>query len=346
MDTKCNQLRVGVIGIGIRGQHSYEQILKLDKRVKIVACSHYPNASNVLEEGADENIRKNYAVQLGAEYYENYHELLARDDIELISLMCEPSRALELGCECFDAGKHVLRDKPMTKTADEARRLSEYAEMKKKFLFVALPLRFHSVLDEVKQQIASNKAGKVLSATMGYIWTNGPLAGFKASTDYVNAYGGGDVTNAGFHAIDYLNWIIESEPVSVYCQQGSFFYDDYQKNDMEDLGKITITYENGAVANLITGRIPAKRNMLSWIDISMERGTIDVRNIRAQFAINDKSEPCDNVPLNMIGQAVVDALLEKKIVNLARGADAVRVSLVLEAARDSAKSGCEVKIHK
>ncbi len=344
MGKRNNQLRVGVIGIGIRGQHSYEQILKRDKRVKIVACSHYPNASKVLEEGADEDFRREYAKKLSAEYYDDYHKILERDDIDLISLMCEPSRALELGRQCFDADKDVLRDKPMTKTAGQARLLAEYARKRNKRLLVALPLRFHSVLNEIRKRVVAGQIGNILSATMGYIWTNGPLDGFCASKDYMDAYGGGDVTNAGFHAIDYLNWLIGSIPVSVYCQNGTFFYDDYKKIGMDDFGKMTITYESGAIANLITGRISARRGLLSWVDLSGEKGAIDVRNIRANFRVNDVNISFDNVPLDMIGRAIVDAILEEAITNVATGEDGLRVSLVLDAARKSATCGCEVQI--
>ncbi len=338
------KLRIGVVGIGIRGQHSYEQILKKDSRVEIVACSHYPNASKVLEEGADENFRREYAKKLGAEYYDDYRQLLEREDIELISLMCEPSRALELGRECFDAGKDVLRDKPMTKTAEQARGLIDCAKSKTKLLLVALPLRFHSVLNEVKRDISAGRIGEIISATMAYIWTNGPLEGFTASKDYIEAYGGGDVNNAGFHAIDYLNWIIDSKPISVYCRQNSFFYDDYKKIGMEDFGAITITYESGAIANLITGRIPAKQKPIGWVDISGTKGSIDVRNFRATIRVNSEAEFCDNTPLDMIGKAIVDVALEKRTTDLTRGEDALQVSLILEAARESAISGSEVKI--
>ncbi len=341
------KLRIGVIGIGIRGQHSYEQILKRDSRVKIVACSHYPNASKILEEDTDESFRLKYAEQLGAKYYyDDYEQLLARDDIDLISLMCEPERALELGIKCFESGKHILRDKPMTKTANQARKLLEYSEKYNKQLLVALPLRFHSVLNEAKNNIDTGQIGQILAVTMGYIWTNGPLQGFKASKDYINAYGGGDVTNAGFHAIDYLNWIINSEPVSVYCVQGSFFYDDYKKVSMEDFGKLTITYRNGVIANLITGRVPAKREMLSWVDISAENGAIDIRNIRATFKVDNVNLPFDNVPLDAIGKAIVDSILNKDKTDesLSTGRDALKVAAILDAARKSVYSKCEVNI--
>jgi len=344
MNENPKKLRLGVIGIGIRGQHSYEQILKKDSRVRIVACAHYPNANKVLEEGADENFRREYAKKLGADYYDDHHKLLQRDDIDIISLMCEPARALELGRECFDAGKHILRDKPMTKTARQARELTDYAKSKSKLLLVALPLRFHSTLNEVKHNISADNIGQVIAATMGYIWTNGPLDGFTASKDYVDAYGGGDVSNAGFHAIDYLNWIIDSKPVSVYCQQNSFFYDDYKKVGMEDFGKMIITYKNGTIANLITGRIPAKQKLLSWVDISGTKGSIDVRNLRANFRLSGNAEPCDNIPLDMIGRAIVDTVLEGQITDLSTGEDAWLVSLILDAARESARCGCEVKI--
>ncbi len=337
-------LGVGVIGINIRGQHSYEQILKNDPRVKIVACSHYPEASDVLTEGTDENFRKEYARKLGAEYYEDYRRLLERDDIRLISLMCEPSRALDLGKECFDAGKDVLRDKPMTATASQGYELINYAKKKNKILLVALPLRFYSALAEVKKIVSSDQIGKIIAITMHYIWTNGPLEGFIASRDYLNAYGGGDVKNAGYHAADYLNWLIDSEPASVYCKQNTFFYEDYKKVNMEDLGKITIVYKNDVIVNLITGRIPAKTKPIFSLDISGTKGAIELKDFRATFRLNDKAEYCDNNPLELLASSIVDAVLYNRFSeNLATGEDGVKANFILDLARKSAELGYEVK---
>ena len=343
-----SKVRIGVIGLALRGQHSYEQILRHDSRVNIVAASHYAGASDVLAEGrADASFNEAYALDLGAEYYENHLELLSRDDIDCICLMCEPSRALELAKQCLDSGKHVLRDKPLTKYAEESIELAEHANHEGLMLLLAMPLRFHPILSDVKNSVQSDQIGDVTAVTMGYVWTNGPLAGFTASQDYADAYGGGDVLTAGYHAVDYLNWLIESEPVSVYAKIGSFFYPDYKKLNLDDLGHVSIRYANGVFANLLAGRCTAKRPPINWLDISGTSGAIDVRDFRSNMTISSDScqkEVFDSDPLSKLGKRIVDALESNDPTGLDDGYDGAKASAVLEAAQKSMRTGMEVTI--
>jgi predicted dehydrogenase len=329
-------LRVGVIGIGLRGNHSYEQTLKKDLRVQIVAVSHYDSASEILAENRNgKEYHKQYSKELAAEYYSDYRCVLSREDIDLIVLMCEPNRALELGKECIDAGKHVLRDKPATKNPEDSFILAEYAKKRGKMFLVALPLRYYPILQDVRNTIRSGQIGDITTINMGYIWTNGPLQGFTASQDYVDAYGSGDVLTAGYHAVDYLNWIINSKAVSVYAHMDTYFYEDYRKLGIEDFGQISIQYENGVIANLVTGRCTAKRPGINWLDISGTSGAIDVRDFRNSF---------DGDPLVKLGHSIVDAAISKNYLDIANGYEAAMTGTILKSALRSSQTGSEQRL--
>ncbi|OHB53332.1 MAG: hypothetical protein A2Y12_19980 [Planctomycetes bacterium GWF2_42_9] len=329
-------LRVGVIGVGLRGNHSYEQTLNKDPQVKILAVSHYDSASEVLAENrAGKEYHKQYAKELSAEYYSDYRSVLSREDIDLIVLMCEPSKAFKLGKECIDAGKHVLRDKPATKNPEDSFELAEYAKQKGKMFLVALPLRFYPVLQDVRNSIRSGQIGDVTTINMGYIWTNGPLQGFTASQDYVDAFGGGDALSAGYHAVDYLNWIVNSKPVSVYAHMDTYFYKEYKELSIEDFGQISIQYENGVIANLITGRCTAKRAGINWLDISGTAGTIDVRDFRSNF---------ESDPLVRLGHSIVEAAISKNYNDIATGYEAAMTGAILKYALRSSQTFSEQKV--
>ncbi|MCD4826039.1 MAG: Gfo/Idh/MocA family oxidoreductase [Phycisphaerae bacterium] len=330
---------VGVIGIGLRGQHSYEQGLSRDPRVKVVAVSSYPDIDQAVREGRSDDDDRRYAEGFEADFYgDDYKKLLEREDVHLVSLMCEPSRALELGRACFAAGKHVFRDKPVTKTATEAMALQRAADQADHQLILGLPLRYHSPLVEAQKKIAGGTIGDLLAITMSYIWASGPLEGFTASAGYLDAYGGGDVTTAGFHAIDYLNWLIDSSPVSVYCEQDTFFYEDYRKVGMEDFGQLVITYDNGVIATLITGRVPKRSGQTSWLDITGTAGAIEVRDLFPSIRIGGETTtriPFYHDPLSALCKETVDYLLCDRSVP-ANASDGASVLAVLEAARHSA----------
>lgn len=342
-----NRINIGVIGVGLRGQHSYEQILKNDPRINVQAVSSYPNINPALREGQTDDDYRSYAKSLNAEYYgEDYDKLLQRNDINLISLMCEPSRALELGKEILKAGKHFLRDKPVTKTAAEAAELHLACKNVGLHGFLALPLRYHNPLKLLKQRVADENIGNILAVTMNYIWASGPLDGFTASKEYLQVYGGGDVTTAGFHAVDYLNWLIQSKPVTVYCEQDSFFYDDYKKIGMDDLGQMIITYENGTVATLLTGRVPSRCGRASWIDVTGEEGAIELSDLFPSVRIEAESirrVVFDHDPLGNLCQDVVDAIVNNKAAP-ADISDGAWSLAVLEASRESAQTHAAIAV--
>ncbi len=342
------KIGLGVIGIGLRGQHSYEQILGNDPRVEVRAVCSYPGVEPALQEGHDTEYYRDYAASLGAEYLgEDYQLLLERDDIQFVSLMCQPDRALELGKACVAAGKAFLRDKPPTKTAEDAWKLSTLVEDSGVFAGLAMPLRYNPSLKYVADSIHDGKHDEIIAVTMSYVWAGGPLAGFTASQGYLNAYGGGDMTTAGFHAIDYLNWLIKADPVEVVCQMDSFFYDDYKALKMDDLGQMIICYDNGVVATLLAGRVPSREANHSWLDVPSKSGSLEIRSysasVRVAGPLGMYSHSISTDSLKMLAKDYLDAFEQGKNPPVAI-ADGAKVLSVLEAARKSSISGHAQKV--
>jgi predicted dehydrogenase len=56
-------------------------------------------------------------------FYTDYRELLARGDIEAVSVTTSTCTHAEIAQDCFDAGCHVLCEKPISRTRDEAQRM-------------------------------------------------------------------------------------------------------------------------------------------------------------------------------------------------------------------------------
>ncbi|MEI6502154.1 MAG: Gfo/Idh/MocA family oxidoreductase, partial [Armatimonadota bacterium] len=222
------EIGVGIIGCGIRGRHGYEQYLATHPAVRLRALSHYPNSSAVLREGRTEADDRAYAERLGVEYYgEDFAAVLARDDIQIISLMVEPGQAAEYVELAAQAGKHLVSDKPMAGSVADGQRIVDSVNRHGVKFLVALNERYHPPLRQVRQQLASGAIGKLLAATVTFAFA-GPLAGFTGSAPYRASFGGGEFANFGCYCADYLNWLAQSRPRSVFGQLGRFFYDDYR----------------------------------------------------------------------------------------------------------------------
>ena len=125
----AERLRVGIIGCGAGIFHleGYSE----DPRAEIVALA-----------GLDTDRCKKLAAQFNVpSIYGHYQDLLARDDIEAVSLAVPNNLHLPMALAAFEAGKHVLVEKPIARTAVEGEEMVAAAKKAGKLLGVALNRR-------------------------------------------------------------------------------------------------------------------------------------------------------------------------------------------------------------
>ena len=126
-------VRVGIIGCGgiAKGKH-IPALLKLP-HVKIVALC------DILVEKAEK-----YKVKFDlpdADVYEDYKDLIARDDIDVVHV-CTPNRSHSfITVDALHAGKHVMCEKPMAINSAEAKKMLDAAKETGKRLTIGYQTR-------------------------------------------------------------------------------------------------------------------------------------------------------------------------------------------------------------
>ena len=181
---------IGVIGCGVRGQHSYELALAALPQCQVRAVSQYPGISPAMLEGKDaEAYAQEYAERLGADYCPGHTDLLAREDVQVVSLMCEPRAAPALVEDCCRAGKHIVRDKPMCLDLAGADRIGAAVEGCGSELLLTLGTRFSPTLRPAAQRLMAGDIGELLTATFHLLAGRWPC-GFFAPPGNMEAVGG------------------------------------------------------------------------------------------------------------------------------------------------------------
>lgn len=270
-----SELGVGVIGVGVRGRHSWEQVLRRHPACSVKAVSLYPGISRAMLEGRHESQAREYARGLGAKYCDDFGEVLARDDVRIVSMMVEPALSPEIAEACAAAGKHIVSDKPIAKDLAGARRIVAAVEGAGVELLVTFAVRYSPALVRARELVRGGDIGALLVASFQYLMAGGPLAGFVATPEYAERVGGGEVLNFGCYAIDYLRWLTGAEVASVYAETGTFFYDDYQASGLEDLGQLSLEFDSGVVASVLTGRTTTQqRGRVTALDLTGTQGAI------------------------------------------------------------------------
>ena len=149
-----DKVRVGIVGTGGMGR-TRAKWLKANNNVEIAAfCDITENA---------EEVAKQYNVSL----INKYEELLARKDIDAVTLSIPNSLHCPYTIQALEAGKHVLVEYPMATTTDEAKKMAEVAVQKKLILHPGHTMRFEPQHIMCKEKLSI--IGRLVFTTV-FLW--------------------------------------------------------------------------------------------------------------------------------------------------------------------------------
>ena len=119
--------------------------------------------------------------------------------------------------DAFEAGIHVISEKPAGILYDDVKSTVELAEKLGLQYGVIFQNRFNVPAQLVKQRIADGKLGKVLAARTVLTWNRPPE--YYSCTDWKGTWereGGGVIINQSIHILDLANWFIDSTITDEY----------------------------------------------------------------------------------------------------------------------------------
>ncbi|MCD6555348.1 MAG: Gfo/Idh/MocA family oxidoreductase [Anaerolineae bacterium] len=219
--------------------------------------------------GSNAFLARNAAAQYGIPYYDDFVELLEEDELTGVYVGTEPTRHLDVVREAAARGKHILCDKPIALTleeADEIIRLAREAGVK---LMVPFNPRYQLPLMKVKAALDSGEAGELISIfaiKYGKLPTKIPgPADYGWLVDPEQA-GGGGFLDIGIHAVDALRWLAGSAARRVYAHVGTALCEGLP---VDDLGLMTVEFENGVVGTLSAGWANPD-SYPTWLDVRFE----------------------------------------------------------------------------
>ena len=219
--------------------------------------------------GINDDLAAEEARRYGVPYYADYRELLARDDLTGVYIATEPRRHLEVVQEAAARGKHILCDKPIALTLEEADDIIRVARGSGVKLMVPFNPRFQLPLMKVKEALESGEAGELVSIfaiKYGKLPTKIPgPADYGWLLDPERA-GGGGFLDIGIHAVDALRWLAGSEARRVYAHVGAALHPGLP---VDDIGVMTVEFENGVVGALSAGWANPD-GYPTWLDVRFE----------------------------------------------------------------------------
>ncbi|RUS47824.1 Gfo/Idh/MocA family protein [Cohnella sp. AR92] len=243
-----NTVRIGVIGTGSISQAHLDSYSN-HPDVQLVAVAD-KNA-----ERAAETARKYNALRS----YSDFGELLADPEIDAVSICTWNNTHAAIAMDAIRAGKHVLVEKPLSLTVEEALRIQEAVRASDRILQVGFVRRYDPNAQLLKRFAELDEFGEIYYAKASILRRLGNPGGWFAD---VTRSGGGPLIDIGVHVIDLVWYLMgKPKPVSVSGNaynklgnrsnvRGLDFYKaadyDASVNTVEDMANALIRFENGA----------------------------------------------------------------------------------------------------
>ncbi|NMB20752.1 MAG: Gfo/Idh/MocA family oxidoreductase [Firmicutes bacterium] len=197
MDQK---LKIGIIGCGgiANGKHM-PSLAKLENVEMVAFCD--------IEVARAEKAAQDYGVQ-GSRVYEDYRELLDKESLDVVHI-CTPNNShAEITVASLEAGMHVMCEKPMAKTAAEAREMLAAAERTGKKLTIGYQSRYRSDSEYLKKACERGDLGEIYMAKARALRRRAvPTWGVFLDEE---KQGGGPLIDIGTHALDLTLWMMDN----------------------------------------------------------------------------------------------------------------------------------------
>lgn len=210
-------MRFGLIGCGAIGE------LRAQALAQMEACQLVAVTDVDLVRGKSLSQRFNCSMEA------DLNLLLKRDDIEAVIVSTPPSSHAEIGEAALQAGKHVLCEKPLTRTVEESKQLVKAAEKSGKFLGTGFNYRFYPSVLKARELFDSGLIGE-LDHIRSY-------AGYTAADHHqawlhdANVMGGGALRDNGIHLIDLtLYFLGEAVQVKGFTSEAVWGFEDCEDN--------------------------------------------------------------------------------------------------------------------
>jgi len=280
-------VKTAIVGYGRNGSTMHAGALERNPNFKVAAvCDIDPNR---LTQAAD---------RFGCPVYSSLSEMLAKEELDLVTIVTRSDQHAAMTCECLEAGANVLVTKPWAVNAAEARQMIATADKCGKKLFPWLPSRWSPWLSTLKQLLARKTIGDVF-----LIRRINTAFGIRNDWQTEKRYGGGYLLNWGPHLVDPPLVLAGEKVQSVY----SIMRQVINPGDAEDMFMAVLTLTNGCIVQV--EHTVSVESLPDWV-IQGTRGTIVVRRYEVTVHISEPQKPDD--PTKYTGMTAADKQLVSK----------------------------------
>lgn len=229
MDKK--NVKFGILGAGVIASFHADAINSLDNATLV----------GVYDKNSDG--ARSFSEKYNIKAYESYESMLFDDGIDAVCI-CTPSGFhAQQAIKALEYKKHVVLEKPMAFSGEDADKVAKAREESGKLLTVVSQLRFSDDIQKIRKLIAEGAFGEIslCDLYMKY-WRSEQYYAQSTWRGTKALDGGGALMNQGIHGVDLLLYIAgDAKLLSAKCKT------KYHDIEVEDTAVAFLEFENGAM---------------------------------------------------------------------------------------------------
>ena len=329
-------VRLGIIGCGSMSRHHARVYTTQVKNAEIIALCDTSQAN------LDQYQREIFGpLKKRPSQFGDYRDMLDKAKMDAVFIVTPHADHFQQVMDSLDAGLHVLVEKPMVTTSEDARRIIGRAAKKKRIVSVAFPGTFSAEFQYIRGLMDRGELGEIVAAEafVGQAWKQGTKGTWRQEPKVA---GGGMAFDTGAHLFNALLFLSNSPPVEVFAWM------DNRGAPVDIVCTASIRYQNGALgAAMVNGD-----SLVGWQEgmrVSFDKGEFQtgIHGGRLQqWGADTKPFKYPPVPaVRPLQQWFIDCVLG----NAEDPAPAIwglRQALLYEALYESARTGKTVIVEK
>ena len=261
-----SKLKVAILGCGRISYKHIEALINNVENVDLVAVCDL-----VIDRALSRKEQYLTNVSSGCvEVFTDYKKMLQETDIDIVTIATESGYHAEHALYCIEHEKHVLIEKPMALSTQDALKINEAGKKKNVKICISHQNRFNPPIQKLRRAIEEGRFGKIINGTARVLWTRDENYYKQAPWRGTKALDGGTLMNQCIHNIDLLQWMMNSDIKRVHAERGTFLRDI----EMEDFGALLLRFESGAIGIVEGSACVYPKNLEETLSIFGEKGTV------------------------------------------------------------------------
>ena len=344
---------IGIVGAGFARTTQIPGFRDcMGARVVAIASQHRERAESVAKEFSIENVAR------------DWQELVARADVDLVSIITPPATHMEITLAALERGKAVLCEKPMAMNASQAERMTESARSAGVLALIDHELRFLNSRRTMRAMLQNGAIGPVRHCN--YVFRSDYRGVLDRPWDWWSdeTMGGGMLGALGSHVIDSFRWVLGTEITETLGMLSTHIIQrpdkksgEMRKVTSDDASKLLFRFADGPFNKETTGAAS-----LSVVESGRYENRLEIYGATGALMVEETGElwhsPAGSGtwrPVQVHQDHMAPGMRESSwsrgftafagaIIDAATFEDGYRIQLALDAARASNQSRCWAKV--